>query len=77
MVSPHGYGPKLYDFPYHIGDVDFNLPIPISVAMIPIRFGIQHNHGLSSLFARSFSLMHNLIRKNNHKSKRTNQTNGI
>ena len=65
---------SFYDFPYHIGDVDFNLPIPISVAMTPIRFGIMHNHGLSSLLARSFSLMHNVITKI-LKSKRTNPTN--
>ena len=63
VVSPHGYDPKLYDFPYDMGAVDLSLPIPISVAMIPIRFGIMHNHGLSSLFARSFSLTHNVIRK--------------
>lgn len=55
---------KLYDFSYDMGAVDLSLPIPMSVAMIPIRFGIMHNHGLSSLFARSFSSMHNMIRKN-------------
>ena len=30
-------------------------PIPISVAIIPIRVGIMHNHGLSSLYKRSLS----------------------
>ena len=41
--------------PFQRSNVVLNSPIPISIAIIPIRVGITHNHGLSSLFARSFS----------------------